>query len=121
MVNNDDIANRFVAYYTHLYNLAPSNTQSGKRARIQLINEFLSKHTPTRLSVKEANELAHPISPEEVDIALKQLKPGKSPGPDGLTSGYYKSFQEILRPHFLTAFNSLSPDNPPPEISLQLI
>lgn len=28
-----------------------------------------------------------PLTTEEVNLALTQMKPGKSPGPDGLTTG----------------------------------
>lgn len=114
IVTNEDIVNKFVTYYTHLYNLAPLHTQSRNTVRKQMINDFLATYTPKRFYDQEASVLDHPISPEEVHTALKQLKPGKSPGPDGLTSDYNKSFQEILWPYFLKAFNSISPDHPPP-------
>lgn len=40
--------------------------------------------------------------------ALKLLKTGKSPGPDGLIVSYYKSFHKILTPHFTSAFINLT-------------
>ncbi|XP_077309868.1 membrane-spanning 4-domains subfamily A member 8-like [Lithobates pipiens] len=53
---------------------------------------------------------------DEITNALKQLKPGKSPGPDGLTVAYYKTFADILKPHFLSALKSFTePINPPAE------
>lgn len=41
-------------------------------------------------------------------MAIKQLKIGKSPGPDRLSTVYYKTFIETLATPFLGAFNSLA-------------
>lgn len=49
-----------------------------------------------------------PISSEELNLAIKQMKVGKSPGPDGLPLLYYKCFLDELAPKFLQIFNSLS-------------
>lgn len=35
------------------------------------------------------------------------MKPGKSPGPDGLTLQYYRTFADVLMPRFLSALRSL--------------
>lgn len=58
--------------------------------------------------------LERPLSKDELDIVIKQMKPGKSPGPDGLTVGYYKAFTNVLYTPFLNAFNYLSTDKSPP-------
>lgn len=68
---------------------------------------FLQQYGPSPITTEEATVLDNPISIEETLAALKQLKTGKTPGPDGLTVSYYKSFTEILIPHFTKAFNSL--------------
>lgn len=39
--------------------------------------------------------------------ALKLLKMGKAPGPDGYTLSYYKTFAEKLAPRFIAAYNSV--------------
>lgn len=41
-----------------------------------------------------------PISPLEVQQSINQLKNNKSPGSDGLTAEFYKSFIEELTPFF---------------------
>lgn len=41
-------------------------------------------------------------------MSLKQLKLGKSPGPNGLSAAYYKTFTDVLNNMFLAAFNSLA-------------
>lgn len=38
------------------------------------------------------------ISEDEIDIAIRQLITGKSPGIDGLTNEFYKSFREMIVP-----------------------
>lgn len=40
--------------------------------------------------------LENPIDLKEWEDALMGLKSGKAPGPDGLTSVYYKQFKEKL-------------------------
>lgn len=39
---------------------------------------------------------------------MRQMKTGKSPGPDGFTLQYYKCFSQTLAPKMLTTFNSLA-------------
>ena len=48
------------------------------------------------LSITEKMKLNHPIQKAELDIAVKKLKSGKSPGLDGLTPEFYKCFWEDL-------------------------
>lgn len=44
---------------------------------------------------------------EEFKTAVKELKPGKTPGPDSYSASYYKLFKEILMSKFVAPFNSL--------------
>lgn len=44
----------------------------------------------------------------EIQLAIKDLKSGKSPGPDGFTSAYYKMFCDIISTPLTDALNSLS-------------
>lgn len=55
----------------------------------------------------DARHLESPILEEELKRAIKQLKAGKSPGPDRFRGTYFKTFTETLSTPFLKAFNSL--------------
>lgn len=112
-----DIARQFVQYYSKLYNLASPTTATDSSTRPQMISEFLKQYIPNPISESIAQELNTPLTLTEVKNALKQMKAGKSPGPDGLTAGYYKTYANLLTPHFLKAFNSFAqPINPPRDL-----
>lgn len=73
-----------------------------------MITNFLNQYSPNPITPSEAEALDRQISMEETSEALKQLNTGKSPGPDGLTVDYYKSYLDATFPQFLKAFNSLA-------------
>lgn len=75
--------------------------------RKKMIGDFLTQYGPRPITDDEADDLERPLTREEIVEALKQIKPGKSPGPDGLSVSYYKTFADTLIPQFLTTFNSL--------------
>lgn len=110
-VSPDDIATQFVNYFSKLYNLPHTEMTEPTRNRQEAIYSFLSQYGGPPISIDDSKTLDSPIEIEETTAALKQLKSGKSPGPDGLTIGYYKTFQDILAPQFTKAFNSL-PSSP---------
>lgn len=107
-VTSDGIADQFINYFTKLYNLPTQKRTEKANDRKQTIDSFLTQYSSTPLTIEDSAALDHPISMEETIEALKQLKMSKSPGPDGLTVSYYKSFADILLPKFITAFNSLA-------------
>lgn len=84
---NQDIAAHFKDYYTSLYNLP--------------------QHTTPPVAAETEQFLETPLSAEELASALNQMKSGKSPDPDGLTTQYFKSFSDKILPFFLQAFNAV--------------
>lgn len=67
------------------------------------------------LTSAEIESLEAPISEDEDLLAIKSLKPGKSPGPDGFTAHHYRAFTDILKTPFLHALNHLKTPQPIPE------
>lgn len=61
------------------------------------VEEVLST-VSVRLSEDEKNICEKDIGIEEIKEAIKQTKKNKSPGSDGITHEFYKTFEEILAP-----------------------
>lgn len=59
--------------------------------------------TPFRCSESQAQAMNSLPSDEEITRVLHKLNPNKAPGPDGLTSGFYKSAWGILGPEVLAS------------------
>lgn len=106
---NEEISQQFVQYFSKLYNLTPSHHADDPSNRKTALQNFLTQYGPQPLSTDDAQSLDAPLSTEELLIALRQMKIGKSPGPDGLTACYYKSFPSILLPRLAKALNALAP------------
>lgn len=107
----EEITDQFVQYFSKLYNLPNPQLTSTSTDWATTIQEFLKKYTPSPLTTKESTDLDLPLSIEETLNALKQLKLGKSPDPDGLTLSYYKSFPDTLIPQLVKVFNNLTPSS----------
>lgn len=90
-----------------LSNLYLSRTDPDKTGTIQ---DFLSKYGAPPISTETYSKLNGPVSEEEFEKVLKDMKVGKAPGPDGLLLQYYKIFKDILKPCFLSGFRSFNSD-----------
>ena len=53
------------------------------------------------------NELDTEISNAEITAAIKQLKNGKSPGPDKYLNNYFIHGKDVLLPYLLVLFNTV--------------
>ncbi|KAM8977058.1 2-(3-amino-3-carboxypropyl)histidine synthase subunit 1 [Pelodytes ibericus] len=102
------IAEAFHAYYNKLYNISPEAIFPPDPQIHNSILSYLNRHMSQKISEQVAEDLDAPITIEELAEALKSTQNGKAPGPDGLTSIYYKTFKETLLPPMLKAFNSLA-------------
>lgn len=106
--STDKIDAQFHNFYKKLYDLPashkPNNFQGDRK---HIITEFLKQSSLPSLHPNEIQKLELPLQEDELIQAIKDLKPGKSPGPGGLTSQYYKTFVDILKSPFLANFNYL--------------
>lgn len=52
------------------------------------------------LTIEAAQRLDGPITLKEVQVAMKSLQVGKTPGPDGLPTEFYKTNLEVIAPYY---------------------
>ena len=68
------------------------------------MDKFLETYHLPNLNQEEAESLNRPIIADKIEVAIKKLPAHKSPGPDGFTGEFYKTFKEELTPIHLRIF-----------------
>ena len=68
------------------------------------MDTFLEKYNLPKLNEEEAQSLNRAVMPDEIETVIKKLLTHTSPGPDGFTGEFYKTFKEELTPIFLRLF-----------------
>lgn len=95
-----DIASQFRDYYESLYNLpGPQEPHTTRSVTIQSFS-----FCPQR-----ALTLDTPLTDPEISQAIKQLKPCKSPGPDGLYPSILRDVYRLFVPTFQEGIRSAHP------------
>lgn len=93
------IKEAFVDYYSRLFALSTPKNPSFRKDFLPEVPQLDSELTAS---------LEREIDVKEVEKAIDDLNPGKSPGPDGLTAAFYKAFKPqfalILQRVFVEAF-----------------
>ena len=92
-------------FFSNLYTPSPIHFPTQKK----LLNNVTNRLTHT-----DRQYLDMPITLEELQFAVQGLHANKSPGPDGITAEFYKTFWPILaRPylHYIQAVQSSSLDD----------
>jgi hypothetical protein len=59
------------------------------------------------LNQEDIKHLISPITRNEIEAVIKSLPTKRSPGPDGFTNEFNKTFKEELTPIFLKLFQEL--------------
>lgn len=108
-VTTEAIAKHFHSFYTDLYNLPQQHRRPDMIGdRTQIIRDYLKNNGLPSLDALHANALEFPKDSMEIREAIKHLKLGKSPDPDGFTAIYYKTFVDLQTDPLTLALNSLS-------------
>ena len=86
-------------FYSHLYD-------ENSATSLPMIDEFLSSLTDLP-HLDNCESLIGPITCKEIEDAIHKLNVGKSPGSDGLTTTFYKTFTEFLLPVLEEVYKSI--------------
>jgi hypothetical protein len=68
------------------------------------MDRFLGTYNHTKQNQEDINHLNRSITQKEFEAAIKSLPKKKSPGPDGFTTEFYRTFKEELIPTLLKLF-----------------
>jgi hypothetical protein len=70
-----------------------TETQEDRTEAIQRI----TRHIPTLVTPEQNAALTRPITQEEVDQAVRDMPPGKAPGPDGFTTDFFHHCWDLVK------------------------
>jgi hypothetical protein len=74
---------------------------SSKLENLDEMDTFLDRYQVPKLNQDQVNDLNSPISPKGIEAVINSLpikKKKKSPGPDGFSAEFFKTFKEDLIP-----------------------
>ena len=74
------------------------------------MDTFLEKYNLLKLNEEEAESLNRPITADKIEAVIKKLPTHKSPGPDGFTGEFYKTFKDKLTPILQRLFQKTQED-----------
>lgn len=69
------------------------------------LTNFFSKFTLPTIDEQYASDLERPFSKAEILKAISTMQSGKSPGPDGFPSEFFKKFYLELSPILLAVYD----------------
>jgi hypothetical protein len=87
--DHDQIAEELNSYYKDLL----TETNVNREEAIQKI----TKHIPPLVTPEQNRALLRPITQAEVDLAVKEMPPGKAPGPDGFTMDFFHHCWDMIK------------------------
>ena len=94
--NPKEILEEVKEFYNNLWGKAEKNKED---ELIEYLEE-LDKQNFEENEIRETNKFI------EIEIAIKLLNSESSPGTDGLTAEFYKSFQKLIIPDLKEVFNN---------------
>ena len=89
VADNKRIKKAFYTVFSKLY--------QKQEIPLDKIENYLNNQNLPKLSQIQKTRINSPITNQEIIDAIKKLKIGKTPGPDGISTGYYKYGIFILK------------------------
>lgn len=102
--SSKEIGEEFRQYFASLYSVDTKGCRRGKKERVEA---FLKEAGINKLTKEDIKDLDNPIMEEEIRSALRSSPSGKSPGPDGFTACFFKTFGNSLVPRLCKLWNEL--------------
>ena len=75
---------------------------------LEEMDRYLEKISLPRLNQEEIEIMNNPITNTEIETVIKNFPKNKSPGPDGFTGEFYRTFIEGLMSIFLKLFQEIA-------------
>lgn len=108
------INNQFKSFYEELYSATATDNSNSV--------EFFQSIQLPKLSAEDTSSLEGDISEAEINQAIKSMKVGKAPGPDGFPIEFYKAFYKQLSPMLRKVYaEALQLGSLPPTMSQAVI
>ncbi|KAL0295479.1 UNVERIFIED_CONTAM: putative ribonuclease H protein [Sesamum radiatum] len=95
VMNYPDVIKEFVNFYQQLF--------GGARRTTQIDLGHLQALTKNTISESEADQIISPIQRQEIKDALFDIDEDSAPGPDGFSSGFFKSSWAVIGEDFCRA------------------
>uniref|UniRef100_A0A670HXY3 Reverse transcriptase domain-containing protein n=1 Tax=Podarcis muralis TaxID=64176 RepID=A0A670HXY3_PODMU len=102
-----EIRKCFQKYFKKLYTQGPEEVTE--------IEQFLKDNGLPELSQEKRSILNCKITQQEIEVAIQNMQLGKSPGPDGLTSKYYRTLKDYLTQPLMEICNQIMGGGRAPE------
>ena len=96
ITSDNEILETAHAFYQDLYTDEPVDTEMQDKLLDQLGN---------RLNNREKQTCEGPVTRLEIDTSIKKMNLNKSPGPDGLTTEFYRTFWNELADNPVEVYN----------------
>lgn len=94
-----EIRKAFQGFYKELYRKEKDD--------IRKVEKYLEEHKGKQISAENREQLNNPITIQEIQNAIKRMKLGNAPGPDGLSTKYYKTLCGQLTPVLCEVMNNI--------------
>lgn len=104
------------SFYSRLY------TAQGRTLAQEEAAHWILESTGDKLTASMKDNLTRPFTEAELSEALKGLSFGKAPGPDGVTTEFFKKHWELMKTDYLSMINKAIIDKKlPPGVTKGLI